>query len=648
MAAQAGIWYYDSRPVPSDALKILSRVNTDIGPHGRALYTADGIAMLSFALHFDQLSLQERQPVRMPNGSALTWDGRLDNRDEFLVRLRAVLTDDHSDARLVALAVQAWQDDALRTAIGDWSLVFWSAPGRVLCLARDYAGNRPLYYCQRQDYFAWSTAIEPLAELCGVESQINDTFIARWLTRHPHDNETIYSELLSVPAGCTLRVRRDRQISCGSFAPFRVHTIRYADARQYEEHYRALFIEAVKARLRARGTVWAELSGGYDSSSVTCIAAGLVDARAVEATRLQPVSTVIPDSPESDESHYIARVEESCHLSSVRVPLRSPFDQPSPASWVQRSSEAPAYRSPYAVASQAGSHVLLSGQFGDDITSGTSAEQALQEYIRSWRFHEFLADSMRLCRANRDRLPSLWMSLAKRFAADARRMHGSRSTSVRNVTDARRSLASDVATACGLRRDFIERALPLSALPDRTLKDIADEPNAILRSLRRYIANGALSGLPENGALRVTHPFSHRPLVNFVLAAPPSILWRPEHPRAFICAALGDVLPDAIIKRRSKGYASPALGRCVMPAVEAALDTLERWELVERGYCDPVAMSAIFGAFLDGSKDSVSVAVRLLTAEYRLRRLRDAHTESRRLSGDAPAAESSAENVPAT
>jgi asparagine synthase (glutamine-hydrolysing) len=93
-------------------------------------------------------------------------------------------------------------------------------------------------------------------------------------------------------------------------------TVRYRDKRQYEERLRALWSEAVGTRLRVEGTVWAELSGGLDSSSVVCMADALIKHGRVRAVAVQPISHATLYSSEGDERRFIAEVETQIGTTS--------------------------------------------------------------------------------------------------------------------------------------------------------------------------------------------------------------------------------------------------------------------------------------------------------------------------------------------
>ncbi len=627
MAAQAGILFADDHPVSQDVLRTLSSVNASLGSDVTGTYVSPGLAMLSFGLHFDSLSRSEHQPVTLTDGSVLTWDGRLDNRDDFIVRLDSTLTDYSTDAHIMALAISKWDDASLCCALGDWSLAYWNASSRELLLARDYVGNRPLYYCERPDFVAWSTALDPLVEICKLSGQLSDEFMARWLTHNTTGDLTLYRGLLQVPAGHALRIKPGSRAACRSFIRFKPQVLRYREAGQYEEHYRELFTTAVRVRLRACAPVWSELSGGYDSSSVTGMALRLVRSRAVEAPHIQPVSLIPSESPESDESWYIERFERFHRVDSLRVRWGGAIvalDQPAPylaatsLARVRDTSLLP--RDTYEAAARAGAHVLLSGEFGDDITSGATAEDGLLDHIRMLRFRAFLMDSLDYCRVDRRSLPHLWKefafhNLSSLIPFKRRRPSLSRMTwaTVRHVSP------DDVATIFGLQRQFIERAWTSLRSRDYGISDMPRDAHRLIWRLCQDVEEGIFSGACGLGPLRVTYPFSHRPLVSFVLSLPSSIMWRPEHPRAFACAALRDVLPEEVIRRRTKGYAPPAIIRNLTPCVTENVAKIGDWQLVSRGYGEPSTIAQIFKAFLDGSQATEALVRRLIDAESLLR-----------------------------
>src|SRR5262249_25830243 len=76
----------------------------------------------------------------------LHWDGRLDNREELIRRLRDSLPVDASDATIARACYERWGTGGLVHLIGDWSVVIRDHVNRTTVLASDFAGVRPLYY----------------------------------------------------------------------------------------------------------------------------------------------------------------------------------------------------------------------------------------------------------------------------------------------------------------------------------------------------------------------------------------------------------------------------------------------------------------------------------------------------------------------
>src|SRR5215831_11142589 len=82
MSVQYGRWNFDAKPIDQEELDRTQTSLAPYGPDGRSSYRDTGILILYGALHTSARSRCEQQPHVTPSGSVLTWDGRLDNRDD--------------------------------------------------------------------------------------------------------------------------------------------------------------------------------------------------------------------------------------------------------------------------------------------------------------------------------------------------------------------------------------------------------------------------------------------------------------------------------------------------------------------------------------------------------------------------------------
>ena len=171
-------------------------------------------------------------------GFILTWDGRLDNREELIAELRSELEANPTDVAIVAAAFDRWETDCFRRIVGDWAVSIWKPEQRELLFAADYMAIRHIFYYLKNDRIWWSTDLSPLVLLSGDKFHIDDDYIAGYFAHDPDAHLTPYREIREVPPGQFVRIRNG-SASVERFWRFSPKSrIRYKTDAEYEEHFR--------------------------------------------------------------------------------------------------------------------------------------------------------------------------------------------------------------------------------------------------------------------------------------------------------------------------------------------------------------------------------------------------------------------------
>jgi asparagine synthase (glutamine-hydrolysing) len=325
MSIQFGRWNFEGQPPDADYIDKVRATLAPYGPDGNQSYAHGGLTILYFAFHTTTESQREIQPYISASGTAITWDGRLDNRAELISELRHATTCNSTDVTIVSVAYEQWGAKCFAKLIGDWALSIWDPNTYSLLLAKDPIGTRHLYYSVETDHITWSTVLDPLALLAGKTFALNEEYIAGWLSAYPAPDLTPYHGIRSVPPSSFVLLQRGKHTirKYWDFDPD--NKIRYRTDAEYEEHFRTALATAVRRKLRSDRPILAELSGGMDSSSIVCMA-DIVTARGqAECPRLDTLSWY-DDSYDrveydSNELHWITKVENKRGRSGYHINL---------------------------------------------------------------------------------------------------------------------------------------------------------------------------------------------------------------------------------------------------------------------------------------------------------------------------------------
>jgi asparagine synthase (glutamine-hydrolysing) len=279
MCGIAGIFHRDGQPVSPVILKGMTDAIAHRGPDGEGHFV-DGPAGLGHRrLSIIDLSDAASQPMATTDGRyVLTYNGEIYNfreiRADLLRRGYRFLSKGDSEVLLAAFA--EWGLDALGKLNGMFAFAVWDRRDRVLTIARDRFGVKPVYYAMVGRTLLFASEIKAFRAVPTFRTAMNPAGLAEYLTfQNFFTDATLFASVRLLPAGCYLRV------AAGDAAP---EPSRYWDFHFQEpenpasedellEELDRLFKQAISRQMVSDVPVGSYLSGGMDSGSITAIAA---------------------------------------------------------------------------------------------------------------------------------------------------------------------------------------------------------------------------------------------------------------------------------------------------------------------------------------------------------------------------------------
>ena len=490
-------------------------------------------------------------PLR--DGTALLFDGRLDNRPQLVAELSGRgVTSSSSDSAVILEAFRQWGSECPRHLNGEFRLAIVDPDQRQLILARDPVGCRPLYYWTKGRTFVFGPDIKTILAHPQVPSRPIMDLIADYFVRHrlPYEDygETFFEGIHAVRPGHQLTVSNSGITSTAfwDFDPQAV--VRLASYADYAERLRELIFQAVERRLRTVHPVAIAVSGGLDSSIVLCVADRLRKAGAI-TNALLPISLTAPGHETAEETHSLAPLESTTQLRIERVAFGSPGDREEldNTAW---HSESPrfddgwcAQRPLFGWARAQGARTLLSGHWSDQFSFATAY---LSDLFVRFKWREVARHLDEYGRWFVDADPQYFRGRFRRelaFNLTSHRLRRWIRPFVRETpVAAGEGFAPDVAAR-------IERSRPALPRPKCHSAHARDIYQAV-RAKARRLQFEADAKLAAGYGIVWTSPFLDRDLIAYLMAVPGEIQNRGGVPRALLRDAMRGIVADDILRRR--------------------------------------------------------------------------------------------------
>ena len=273
MCGIAGILDLRQTPSPSLLRELLAAIRHR-GPDGEGTHFEPGVALGMRRLSVIDLATGD-QPLAARGGRVLAFqNGEIYNYRALRRELEGAgcVFATQSDTEVLAQGFDRWGIDGLLARIdGMYALAVLDRDARVLHLARDRFGEKPLCYAAAGGRFAYGSDAGTLAALPWVGTALDPLSLERYLALHYVPGEaTIFRNVRRVLPGERLEVPLDAPVP----KRVRYYVPALAAATELGDEALAAKVEhAVASRLVADVPVGVFLSGGLDSSIVAALAA---------------------------------------------------------------------------------------------------------------------------------------------------------------------------------------------------------------------------------------------------------------------------------------------------------------------------------------------------------------------------------------
>jgi asparagine synthase (glutamine-hydrolysing) len=612
MAIHAGVVMRDGGPVPERLHLLLRERVLSFAPDEMHEMRGAGYLVVHGARSWAGRQQSWREAPARARHYVACFDGRLDNRQDLLLRYFS-----HEERRLAlsdsAIVGRVLMSDAARCAVGcvgDWSAALVGTTDRTVTLASDAMGARPLYYAITPWGVTWSTDLATVTRAADLRpSDLDPDYFAGFITALPPPFATPFKGVFSVRPGATLTITTDgRQVEHVWWAPWHI-SLRPDWPEDSALELAALWKQIIDDRIPRTAPALFELSGGFDSSSIVSMAAALK--REAGHPALHTVTRVFPNEPGWNDLRFVRAVlaQSDCvphFLDLSMLPTGRDLTAPVPDGphGTDLATEM--------LMHEIGARTLVSGRKGDLVMQAPTLDSStVTASLHARRFRDVVRESTAVARASR---VSAWRVLRDACQPFRTRYAGGLFTL---LVDRRRRMAA-------VRQDLVQPSV-LQHVHDRwaeiyrACRHTSPARRALVFDLVRLTYRRQLEPLPNQAHLFHAHPFLDRRLVTFVLEREPRVISGAGQSRELMKKAFQQVLPDAVLTRRSKGNFAPIMRRRFAPTADLLLRT-DRWALAELGVIRADVVRSWVKRFVDDPKMVPGGLMPLAFAEFWLRR----------------------------
>ncbi|HRJ54433.1 MAG TPA: N-acetylglutaminylglutamine amidotransferase [Candidatus Thiothrix moscowensis] len=275
------------------------------GPDHAGSFSDGALAFGHRRLAIIDLSYKSSQPmVDIESGLALVFNGTIYNHPELRAELKARGHHFFSegDTEVILKAYAEWGEDAPKHLLGMFAFAIWDMRKKVLFIARDRMGIKPLYYATAGKSFRFASNTQALLTTSGIDTSLDPLALHNLFSLHAvvPAPRTVLNGIRKLQPAHSLTIHMDGRQELKRY--WNLVARRPSEPRSEQEWIDAVH-ESLKTAVHRRNNiadvpVGVLLSGGLDSSLLV----GLLAEIGIQDIRTFTIG--FDDQPEEKGSEY--------------------------------------------------------------------------------------------------------------------------------------------------------------------------------------------------------------------------------------------------------------------------------------------------------------------------------------------------------
>ncbi len=533
------------------------------GPDGRAVLAHPDAVIGTERLRIIDVHERADQPFAAPGAQVwLECNGEIYNAAEIRARFGDYPFRSHSDVEAILPLYLERGSEAIAELDGMFGLAIWDRRTHVLLLARDRAGEKPLFYARVGQEILFASELQCILRHPDISRDLDDVAVAEYLRLgYVPEPRTMFRSIRRVEAGTFIRFTEDGKQVVRYWDP-ESFPIADRDPRTTIRELRRLMERAVEKQVMSDVPVGVFISGGMDSSLLATLAAKYIGVDKVHTFSAQFAEESYDESGEAAilaarirTRHVPVRIDEETLLDALQNVVRG----------VAEPIADPAILPTFLLARAARQYVkvILSGEGADELFGGYPTyvgHKLAPVYDSLPRFAR--AALRRLVQ----RVPASGRKvtlefLLKKFVSDAEKPWIERHLAWFGT-----GLSSDVYHS------------PSPAMPELPTVPADRDPltGAMLLDYRSYLRDNLLVKVDRAtmlSSVEARAPYLDREVTRFALSLPASLRVRGMTTKWILKKAAEAWLPKDVLYRRKRGLSVP-IANWINHGLRAEVDRL--------------------------------------------------------------------------